>query len=116
MQSRLADKWVLITGASSGFGAAAAVAFAREGSRLLLGARREDRLKEVAEHARKAGAPSADFHALDVTKTSSVTEFVNWAREKIMRTPQSAGRELPVIDVLINIAGGALGIDTVLEG
>ena len=116
MQSRLADKWVLITGASSGFGAATAAAFAREGARLLLGARREDRLKEVAAHAKKSGAPSADFHVLDVTKTSSVNDFVKWAGDKISRTPQPAGRELPLIDVLINNAGGALGIDSVLEG
>ena len=116
MHSRLAEKWVLITGASSGFGAATAVAFGREGARLLLGARREDRLKEVAAQAKKAGAPSADFHTLDVTKTSSVTDFVKWAGEKISRTPQPAGRELPVIDVLINNAGGALGVDTVLDG
>ena len=42
----LKDKWVLITGASSGFGAAAARAFGAQGSKLLLGARRMDRLKE----------------------------------------------------------------------
>ena len=40
MPTNLANKWVLITGASSGFGAAAARAFGREGSKLLLGARR----------------------------------------------------------------------------
>ena len=39
----LSNKWVLITGASSGFGAAAALAFARGGANLLLGARRLDR-------------------------------------------------------------------------
>ena len=49
----LAGKWVLITGASSGFGAAAAMAFAREGANLLLGARRVNRLEEVAAAARR---------------------------------------------------------------
>jgi len=39
MKTELRDKWVLITGASSGFGAAAARAFGAEGARLLLGAR-----------------------------------------------------------------------------
>src|SRR5687767_14002595 len=38
MKYELKDKWILITGASSGFGAAAALAFATEGSKLLLGA------------------------------------------------------------------------------
>lgn len=105
MASRLKDKWVLITGASSGFGAAAALAFGAEGSKLLLGARRVDRLEKVAAEARKAGAPEAHVHALDVAKTSSVNEFMAWVRTK---TPQ--------LDVLINNAGGALGLDTVAEG
>lgn len=105
MQSRLKDKWVLITGASSGFGAAAAAGFAREGAKLLLGARRVDRLEKVAAEAKKAGAAEAHFHKLDVSKTASVNEFVDWARGK-------AGQ----IDVLINNAGGALGMETVAEG
>ncbi len=112
MTSRLKDKWVLITGASSGFGAAAAVAFGAEGSKLLLGARRLDRLKQVAAEARKAGAAEAHFHALDVTKTSSVETFVAWTRKKIWN-PESETRNL---HVLINNAGGALGIDPVAEG
>jgi NADP-dependent 3-hydroxy acid dehydrogenase YdfG len=116
MRSRLADKWILITGASSGFGAAAALAFAREGCRLILGARRLDRLEAVAAEAKKAGAPSALCQVLDVSKTESVEAFVQWAKEKISRTPQTVSREMPVIDVLINNAGGAHGLDTVLEG
>src|SRR5439155_21829927 len=55
MPSALASKWVLITGASSGFGAAAARAFARQGANLLLGARRRERLQTVAEEAGQAG-------------------------------------------------------------
>ena len=52
----LKNKWVLITGASSGFGAAAAVQFAAAGARLLLGARRVELLAEVAARARLAAA------------------------------------------------------------
>ena len=48
MNMSLKNKWVLITGASGGFGAAAARAFAAEGARLLLGARRIDRLEKSA--------------------------------------------------------------------
>src|SRR3989442_15823179 len=89
VQSRLKDKWVLITGASSGFGAAAARAFGAEGSRLLIGARRVDRLQQVAAEALKAGAEEAHFHFLDVSKTASVEGFVGWAREKIVQSPKS---------------------------
>ena len=106
------DKWVLITGASSGFGAAAGRAFAAQGSRLLLGARRLERLEQVAAEARQAGAPEAHFHALDVSKTSSVDAFVNWARQ-IIAPRQPAGARL---DVLINNAGGAHGLDPVAQG
>src|SRR5438552_17532159 len=83
MESRLKDKWVLITGASSGFGAAAARAFGAQGSKLLIGARRVDRLEKVAADALKAGAAEAHFHFLDVSKTASVERFVAWARQKV---------------------------------
>src|SRR5664279_1117253 len=92
----LNNKWVLITGASSGFGAAAARAFAAEGSKLLLGARRVDRLKEVAAEARRAGAPEAYFHTLDVCQTSSVDAFVAWARDTISNQLSVTSNQSPV--------------------
>lgn len=107
MHTNLEGKWVLITGASSGFGAAAARAFGAEGARLLLGARRLGRLKKVAAEAKKAGAAEAHVHPLDVSKTSSVNSFVKWSKTKLRRS---------YIDVLINNAGGALGVDYVAEG
>jgi 3-hydroxy acid dehydrogenase/malonic semialdehyde reductase len=123
MKFSLQNKWVLITGASSGFGAAAARAFAAEGARLLLGARRTNRLEKVAAEARQAGAPEAHFHALDVSKTPSVETFVAWAKTKILdpilRQKATEGRpnsELRTLHVLINNAGGAHGQDTVAEG
>jgi NADP-dependent 3-hydroxy acid dehydrogenase YdfG len=102
MSQSLKDKWVLITGASSGFGAAAAAAFAQAGARLLLGARRIDRLQEVARRAKEAGSPEAVAHVLDVSSTPSVETFMEWARGFA-----------PRLDVLINNAGGALGLDPV---
>ena len=112
MKFSLKNKWVLITGASGGFGAAAARAFGAEGAKLLLGARRVDRLKKAAAEARKAGAAEAHFHDLDVSQTPSVEAFIAWAMEKL-RTPHSAYRTL---HVLINNAGGAHGLDTVADG
>lgn len=102
MASRLKDKWVLITGASAGFGAAAARAFAREGANLLLGARRLDRIEAVAAECRKLGAPAAHGHAVDVSKTASVSAFAAWCQTTAAR-----------VDVLINNAGGAHGVDPV---
>jgi len=112
MKLELKDKWVLITGASSGFGAAAARAFGAEGARLLLGARRVDRLEQVAREAKSAGAAEAQVHGLDVSQTGSVNAFVAWAREKTGE-PGSPGRGL---HVLINNAGGAHGLDPVALG
>jgi NADP-dependent 3-hydroxy acid dehydrogenase YdfG len=105
MKFRLKGKWVLITGASSGFGAAAAQAFAAEGAKLLLGARRVDRLRKVSSAALRRGAARAEFHPLDVTRGESVQAFVEWARQKTGR-----------VDVLVNNAGGAHGLDTVATG
>jgi NADP-dependent 3-hydroxy acid dehydrogenase YdfG len=104
MPSRLANQWVLITGASSGFGAAAARAFAAEGAKLLLGARRVERLEQVAAECRKIGAPAAQVRALDVASTASVNDFVKWVRTLTDK-----------LDVLVNNAGGAKGLDTVAE-
>ena len=108
----LKNKWVLITGASSGFGAAAAIAFAGSGAKLLLGARRVDRLEKVSHAAKKSGAAQAHFHALDVASTASVETFFSWAKKKIGNRKSAIGN----LHVLINNAGGAHGVDTVAEG
>ncbi len=99
------NKWILITGASSGFGAATALAFARSGANVVLGARRVDRLEAVAKEATAAGASSASVHALDVSCSGSVGRFLEWVKTI---TPQ--------IHVLVNNAGGAMGLDTVANG
>jgi NADP-dependent 3-hydroxy acid dehydrogenase YdfG len=80
----------VVTGASSGIGAATARALAADGFRVVLGARRLDRLEELA-----AGIGGRAL-ALDVTDTESVAGFVD---------------QLPACDVLVNNAGGALGLD-----
>lgn len=108
----LAQQWVLITGASSGFGAAAARAFGAAGARLLLGARRTDRLAAVTTEALAAGAAAAHFHPLDVAQTDSVETFVRWAGGLIQGPATPDGK----LQVLINNAGGALGMDSVAAG
>lgn len=103
--TNIQDRWVIISGASSGFGAAAAKLFASNGAKLLLGARREDRLKAVAGEATDAGSPAALFHTLDVSSKQSVIAFAKWVAE-----------QTPKVDFLINNAGGAHGLEPVEEG
>ena len=100
----LKGQWILITGASSGFGAAAAVAFASSGANLILGARRIERLEKVAQTCRDLGS-SAHSHFLDVASSQSVITFASWVSEIT-----------PCVHVLINNAGGAHGLDTVATG
>jgi NADP-dependent 3-hydroxy acid dehydrogenase YdfG len=113
MKSTLKNQWVLITGASSGFGAAAAKAFAALGAKLLLGARRVDRLEKIAALAKKSGAAEVHFHFLDVAKTSSVETFFDWAKKKIVNRKSQI---INPLHVLLNNAGGAHGIDPVASG
>jgi 3-hydroxy acid dehydrogenase / malonic semialdehyde reductase len=82
----------VITGASSGIGAATAVALGRKGFQIVVGARRVDRLKRVAGEEGVA-------LALDVTDKKSIDAFVREISKKFGR-----------IDVLVNNAGGALGL------
>ncbi|MYV68353.1 SDR family NAD(P)-dependent oxidoreductase, partial [Streptomyces sp. SID2131] len=65
-QGLLHGKSVVITGASSGIGAAAARLFGREGARLVLAARRKERLQEVADLVEAAGGRATAVVA-DVT-------------------------------------------------
>ncbi|MFI6031749.1 SDR family oxidoreductase [Amycolatopsis magusensis] len=87
------EKTVLITGASSGIGQATAVRLAAAGYRVVLGARRTERLAELAEQLRGAGG-SAEYRALDVTDAEDFRAFVEFALERYGR-----------VDVVVNNAG-----------
>lgn len=84
----------VVTGASSGIGAATARRLAAEGFEVVVGARRLDRLEEVA------GPIGARALPLDVTDADSVAAFC---------------AEVPTCHVLVNNAGGALGLDPVAD-
>lgn len=88
---------VVVTGASSGIGAACAQSFAAKGDRLSLGARRTGRLPEVVD--------GAFCHQLDVTDPASVAAFV-----------QAAVEANGPIDVLVNNAGLARGTEQIAAG
>ncbi len=66
---------ILITGASSGIGAALALAYARPGAHLSLGGRNQERLSEVAAQAEARGARVAAT-ALDIRDRAAVADWV----------------------------------------
>jgi 3-hydroxy acid dehydrogenase/malonic semialdehyde reductase len=87
---------VFITGASSGIGAAVARRFARDGARLVLGARRKDRLDALA---RELEVPTLTL-ALDVRDRRAVEEAV-----------ASLPADFAEVSILVNSAGGAHGLE-----
>jgi NADP-dependent 3-hydroxy acid dehydrogenase YdfG len=101
----LNGKIVFITGASSGIGAATALAFAAEGARLLLAARRAGRLAEVASQAKERGAPSVHSIDLDVRDHRAVQNAID-----------NLPPEWSEIDILVNNAGLSRGLDKVYMG
>ena len=89
----IAGKVVAITGASSGIGEATAVTLAEAGARVVMGARRTERLERIAEAIAAKGG-SVRFRALDVTQRDDVAAFAGFATAEFGR-----------LDVLVNNAG-----------
>ena len=79
---KLSNFRVVITGASSGIGAATAIAFAREGAQLVLGARGQEGLEDVAWRCRQAGG-SAEIRVVDATDADAVAAFARFARRSL---------------------------------
>src|SRR5688572_11465415 len=78
------NKVVIITGASSGIGEATAKLLASKRAKVVLGARREDKLKRIADEVEKEGG-QAVYRELDVTKPSDNDEIVKLAKDKFGR-------------------------------
>ncbi len=86
----VANKVVLVTGASSGIGEATARVLAERGARVVLGARRTERLEAITAELSGAGG-QVDHRTLDVTSLEDTQAFVAFARERFGR-----------VDVLVN--------------
>jgi NADP-dependent 3-hydroxy acid dehydrogenase YdfG len=91
--SSLTGKVVIITGASSGFGASAARLFAQEGCKVVMAARRLEKLEELAQEIRAGGADALPV-SMDVTQPTHIEAMVKSALDTFGR-----------IDVLFNNAG-----------
>ena len=101
----LRERIVFITGASSGIGRSCARAFAREGARVLLAARRGDRLAELAADIKvEYGVPVHHFE-LDVRRQPAVAAAVAGLPD-----------EWRSVDILVNNAGLSRGLDKLHEG
>ena len=101
----LKEKIVFITGASSGIGAATALAFASQGVRLLLAARRAGKLAQVTSLALERGAATVHSIDLDVRDHRAVQNAID-----------TLPPEWAQIDVLVNNAGLSRGLDKLYMG
>lgn len=99
------NKIVLITGASSGIGAACARVFAQAGAKLILAARRLERLQQLADELSKEFATESHLLELDVRNRIAVETVIS-----------SLPPEWSEIDILINNAGLSRGLDKLQEG
>jgi NADP-dependent 3-hydroxy acid dehydrogenase YdfG len=93
MAKKLAGKVALVTGASSGIGEATAIALAEEGARVVVLARRPDRLEQVVKRIKDAGGEALPIVA-DVTNEVQLREAIRLVKETFGR-----------IDILVNNAG-----------
>src|SRR5208282_4386064 len=79
--SGIKDKVVVITGASSGIGEATALLLAERGAKVVLGARRSDRLEVLADRIAAAGGDAA-YAATDVKRRDDLSNLVKLACER----------------------------------
>ena len=100
MKRDLQNSRAIVTGASSGIGRAVALELARHGAGVVVVARREDRLRELAEQNRRAGQAPVEIVVGDITDPAT--------RQRALDAAQS---KLGGLDILVNNAGvGAMGL------
>ena len=105
IMSVLQGKIVFVSGASSGIGKACAERFAKEGAKLILCARSVDKITALAEQMKTLYQTESLVIGLDVRN-----------REAVLSAIQSLPADWQAIDILINNAGGALGMEKLQEG
>ena len=93
MQNNIKGKVVAITGASSGIGEATAIMLASQGAKVILGARRKDRLEDLVSRINASGGEAA-YLLTDIKKHDDLVQLVNLAIETFGR-----------LDVMVNNAG-----------
>ena len=101
----LRDRIVFITGASSGIGRSCVKAFAAQGARLILAARRAERLEKLAVELKTEHGPDILVLKLDVRDPAAVAAAVS-----------GLTAEWAAIEVLVNNAGLSRGLDKLHEG
>ncbi len=95
----------LVTGASSGIGAATSAALAAEGARLVLAARRAERLQELADELKKAHGTESLLITLDVRQEADVADRLG-----------NLPAEWQAVDILVNNAGLSRGLNPLQAG
>ena len=95
MKDMLKDKIAIVTGATSGMGTAIAVDFAREGAKVVVCGRNQDKAKAVVDQIVSEGGEAVTFGVFDVEDTDSIKMTVDKTMEKYGR-----------IDILAAFAGG----------
>lgn len=104
MTHLLSGKTVLITGASAGIGAACAFKFAEQGARLILTARRSDKLAQLENKLTERYAVEVYTDKLDVRDEKSVQQFL-----------EDLPKDFQDIDILVNNAGLVIGVEKAHE-
>jgi NADP-dependent 3-hydroxy acid dehydrogenase YdfG len=92
------ERVAVITGASSGIGAATAIALAKEGFRVIAVARRADRLSDLSNQS-----TLIESFTCDITQQSEVNQLAEYCKDM-------------AVEILINCAGGAFDAATILDG